>query len=50
MEYEDIIEQVRDSVARIAADFPGEYWREKDRHSQYPTEFVQALTDSSLLA
>ncbi len=50
MDYEDIIEQVRESVARISADFPGEYWRHKDRNLEYPAEFVQALTDAGLLA
>ncbi len=50
MDYEDIIEQVRESVARISADFPGEYWRNKDRNLEYPSEFVQALTDAGLLA
>ena len=50
MEYDDIIEQVRQTVARICTDFPGEYWRAKDRNSEYPAEFVQALTDAGLLA
>jgi len=50
MDYEDIIEQVRESVVRISADFPGEYWRHKDRNLEYPSEFVQALTDAGLLA
>jgi acyl-CoA dehydrogenase len=50
MDYEDIIEQIRESVARISADFPGEYWRSKDRNLEYPAEFVQALTDAGLLA
>ncbi|MGY8815463.1 MAG: acyl-CoA dehydrogenase family protein, partial [Gammaproteobacteria bacterium] len=50
MEYDDIIEQVRQTVARICIDFPGEYWRAKDRNTEYPGEFVQALTDAGLLA
>ena len=50
MEHEDIISQVRQTVARICSDFPGEYWREKDRNSEYPEEFVRALTDAGLLA
>jgi alkylation response protein AidB-like acyl-CoA dehydrogenase len=41
---------VRDAVARLCADFPGEYWREKDRHKQYPTEFVEALTEGGYLS
>jgi acyl-CoA dehydrogenase len=49
-DYDDIIEQIRETVARLCADFPGEYWRAKDRTSEYPAEFVQALTDAGLLA
>jgi acyl-CoA dehydrogenase len=50
MEYKDIIEQVRRTIARICTDFPGEYWRKKDRNSAYPAEFVRALTEAGLLA
>ncbi len=50
MEHDEIIQQVRDTVAKICSDFPGQYWREKDREQQYPAEFVQALTDAGLLA
>ena len=49
-DYQEIITQVRDTVAQICARYPGEYWREKDRERQYPGEFVQALTDAGLLA
>jgi len=31
-------------------DFPGEYWREQDEQSRYPTEFVQALSDTGYLS
>jgi acyl-CoA dehydrogenase len=41
---------VRDAVARLCADFPGEYWRDKDRQKQYPTEFVEALTEGGYLS
>jgi alkylation response protein AidB-like acyl-CoA dehydrogenase len=41
---------VRDAVARLCADFPGEYWRNKDREKQYPTEFVEALTEGGYLS
>jgi acyl-CoA dehydrogenase len=41
---------IRDAVARLCADFPGEYWREKDRLKQYPTEFIEALTDGGYLS
>lgn len=41
---------VRDAVARLCADFPGEYWRDKDREKKYPTEFVDALTEGGYLS
>ncbi len=41
---------IRNAVARICADFPGEYWRDKDRLKQYPTEFVDALTEGGYLS
>lgn len=40
---------IRDAVRRLAAGFPGEYWREKDRERAYPTEFVEALTQAGYL-
>ena len=46
----EIISQLRDTVKKVCADFPGEYWREKDRERQYPKEFVDALTELGLLA
>ena len=42
--------EVRDAVARLCKDFPGEYWRDKDRDKAYPVEFVQALTDAGYLS
>lgn len=42
--------EIRESVAALCRDFPGEYWREKDREQAYPAEFVQALTDAGFLA
>jgi len=44
------IDAIRDSVRALCADYPGEYWREKDRERAYPTEFVQALTKAGFLA
>ena len=41
---------IRDAVRSMCQGYPGEYWREKDRKREYPTEFVQALTDSGFLA
>ncbi len=48
--HEDEIQQIRQSVATLCADFPGEYWRALDRERAYPTEFVQALTKAGFLA
>lgn len=41
---------IRDAVAKLCADFPGEYWRKLDREMAYPGEFVAALTQSGFLA
>jgi alkylation response protein AidB-like acyl-CoA dehydrogenase len=42
--------EIRDAVARLCADFPGRYWRERDRVRAYPKEFVDALADAGFLA
>jgi acyl-CoA dehydrogenase len=49
-EQQELISHTRNSVAQICAGFSGEYWREKDRLREYPSEFVQALTDAGFLA
>jgi acyl-CoA dehydrogenase len=41
---------IRDAVAKLCAQFPGEYWRELDRERAYPTEFVKALTEAGYLS
>jgi acyl-CoA dehydrogenase len=41
--------EIRASVQRICADFPGEYWRALDEREGYPTAFVQALTKAGYL-
>ncbi|WP_390913445.1 acyl-CoA dehydrogenase family protein [Pseudosulfitobacter sp. SM2401] len=46
----DIYEDIRDAVAKLCAQFPGEYWRTLDREMAYPTEFVAALTQAGWLA
>ncbi len=47
---EDIIGEVRRTVRQLCENFPGAYWREKDRERAYPSEFVNALTEAGLLA
>jgi alkylation response protein AidB-like acyl-CoA dehydrogenase len=42
--------EIRDSVRKLCAHFPGEYWRRLDRERGYPTEFVRALTEAGYLA
>ena len=40
---------LREPVRRICERFPGEYWQKLDAESEYPTEFVQALTEHEYL-
>jgi acyl-CoA dehydrogenase len=42
--------EIRESVRRICADFPGSYWRELDEKEAYPSDFVQAMTAAGYLA
>ena len=41
---------IRDAVRDLCARYPDEYWRDLDRRSAYPEEFVRALTDAGWLA
>lgn len=41
---------IRDEVAKLCAQFPGEYWRNKDKYRSYPSEFVASLADAGYLA
>lgn len=41
--------EIRESVRRVCADFPGSYWRDLEEREAYPSEFVQALTDAGFL-
>jgi hypothetical protein len=40
---------IRESVRRICADYPGAYWRDLEAREAYPTEFVQAVTQAGFL-
>jgi alkylation response protein AidB-like acyl-CoA dehydrogenase len=44
------IAEIRRAVQALCAEFPGEYWREKDAARAYPGEFVDALTRAGFLA
>ena len=41
---------IRAAVAKLCTGFPGEYWRAKDKSSDYPIEFVEALTREGWLS
>lgn len=43
-------EDIREAVARLCAEFPGEYWRALDERMEYPTAFVRALTEAGYLS
>ena len=40
---------IRRQVSALARGFSWEYWREKDRKAEYPSEFVQAFADAGWL-
>lgn len=42
--------EIRRAVRALCDEYPGEYWREKDRERAYPSEFVDALTKAGFLA
>ena len=42
--------EIRDAVAKLCAQFPGEYWRKLDREMTYPSAFVDALTQAGYLS
>ena len=50
MRESDELAEIRRAVRALCADFPGEYWRAKDRERAYPGEFVDALTRAGFLA
>ncbi len=41
---------IRDAIAKLCAQFPGEYWRKLDREMAYPTAFIEALTTDGWLS
>ncbi len=42
--------QIREEVGKLCQQYPGDYWRAKDRDRAYPTEFVTALGEAGYLA
>ncbi len=49
MQHDDYSD-IRDAVAKLCSQFPGEYWRALDREMAYPKDFVDALTQSGYLS
>lgn len=41
---------IREEVAKLCAEFPGDYWQALEHTNAYPTEFVEALTTAGYLA
>jgi acyl-CoA dehydrogenase len=42
--------ELRESVRRVCAKYPGEYWRKLEEAQQYPTAFVRDLTEAGFLS
>src|ERR1700734_2035843 len=42
--------EIREAVAKLCAQFPGEYWRKLDREMAYPSAFVDALIKPGYLS
>ena len=42
--------EIRESVRRLCAEFPGKYWQKLDSERVYPKEFVEALTKAGFLS
>src|SRR5436305_14207141 len=47
---QDEFADIRDAVAKLYAQFPGEYWRKLDREMAYPSAFVDALSKAGYLS
>ena len=50
MRVDEDFPEIRAAVKKICKQFSGEYWREKDSNSEYPHEFVDAMTEAGFLA
>jgi acyl-CoA dehydrogenase len=49
-DHPDTYADIREAVAKLCAQFPGEYWRRLDREMAYPSAFVDALTKAGYLS
>ena len=43
-------QELRDAVHKLCQEFPGEYWRGLEANSDYPSAFVDAMTEHGYLA
>jgi acyl-CoA dehydrogenase len=43
-------DEIRDGVRRVCEEFPNEYWVKLDHAAEYPTAFVDALTQAGYLS
>ncbi|MEP0203338.1 MAG: acyl-CoA dehydrogenase family protein [Halioglobus sp.] len=50
MAIEQSYPEIREAVSKLCAQFSGEYWRDLDKNSAYPTEFINALTQAGYLS
>ncbi len=53
MSLEEDYPEIREQVAKLCADFPGDYWRDLEKQppsGSYPTAFIKALTEAGYLA
>lgn len=46
----ELHQDLRQAISDLCGRFPDEYWRDLDRTSAYPEDFVTALTDAGYLA
>ena len=46
----ETIDSIRNAIREVCAKYPGEYWRELDKTSGYPEDFVKELTDLGWLS
>jgi len=50
MDREHHYSDIREAVQKLCTQFPNEYWRKLDREGEYPSNFVQALSDAGYLS
>lgn len=50
MEVGEDYPELREAVRKICARYPSSYWRDLDKSSAYPSEFIKELTSAGLLA